>query len=119
MTQTETSGMAAGIGTNPPVRQLTSCDDVACELLVDPIPRPTPDPISVILEPKVAKVTFVDHDKPNSRLLLEYTQTILRDRGVEVHDEIIDKGNASIRMSDAVLQSFVGEEGLVLCGVSD
>lgn len=104
---------------NPPAHQLTSCDDIACEMLIDPIPRPTPDPIEIVIKPKVAKVTLVDHDKPNSHRILEYTQSILRDRGVDVHDEIIDKGNASVRMSDALLQSFVGEEGLVLCGVSD
>lgn len=118
MTKNEMASELA-TGMSPPVQRLTSCDDVACEVLVDPIPRPTPPAIEVILKPKVPKVTLVDHDKPNSRRILEYTRSILRDRGVEVCAEIIDKGNASIRMSDATLQSFVGEEGLVLCGVSD
>jgi len=106
-------------GNNPPARQLTSCGDVSCELLVDPIPRPTPDPIKVTLKPSVAKVTFVDHHKPNSKLIMEYAQSILRDRGVEVRSEILIKEDASTRMPEAMLQSFSGEGGLVLCGISD
>jgi len=106
-------------GNNPPARQLTSCGDVSCELLVDPIPRPTPDPIKVTLKPRVAKVTFVDHHKPNSRVIMEYAQGILRDRGIEVRDEILLKADASVRMPDAMLQSLSREGGLVLCGISD
>ena len=98
---------------------MTSCGDVSCELLVDPIPRPTPDPIKITLKPKVARVTFVDHHKPNSRVIMEYAQNILRERGIEVRDEILTKDDASVRMPDAMLQSLCGEEGLVLCGISD
>ena len=108
-----------GSGNNPPARQLTSCGDVSCELLVDPIPRPTPDPIEVTLKPRVARVTFVDHHKPNSRVIMEYAQSILRDRGVDVRDEILIKADASVRMPEALLQSLSGEGGLVLCGISD
>jgi hypothetical protein len=106
-------------GNNPPARQLTSCGDVSCELLVDPIPRPTPDSIKVTLKPKVARVTFVDHHKPNSRVIMEYAQSILRERGLEVRDEILLKADASVRMPDAMLKSLSGEGGLVLCGISD
>lgn len=118
MTQ-ETNKGPGNDGNNPPARQLTSCGDVSCELLVDPIPRPTPDPIKVTLKPRVAKVTFVDHHKPNSKLIMEYTQSILRDRGIEVNDEILIKEDASVRMPEAMLQSLSGEGGLVLCGISD
>lgn len=104
---------------NPPAKQLVSCGDVSCELMVDPIPRPTPDPITIALKPTVAKVTFLDHHKPNSKLIMEYTQAILRDRGVEVESDIRIKDDASTRMPDALLQSFAGEQGLVLCGISD
>ncbi|MBT4521033.1 MAG: hypothetical protein HOC23_13610 [Halieaceae bacterium] len=103
----------------PPAIQLTSCGDVSCELLVDPIPRPTPDPIKVSLKPKVASVTFVDHQKPNSKRIMEYAQDILRDWGVEVREEIIVKADASVPMPEAMLQSLSGEGGLVLCGISD
>lgn len=102
-----------------PARQLTSCGDVSCELLVDPIPRPTPDPIKVTLKPRVARVTFVDHRKPNSKLIMTYAQQILRDRGVEVREEILDKADAGVRMPESMLQSLSGEGGLVLCGISD
>ena len=108
-----------GSGNNPPSRQLTSCGDVSCELLVDPIPRPTPDPIKVTLKPTVARVTFVDHHKPNSKVIMEYAQSILRDRGIDVRDDILIKADASVRMPDAMLQSLSGEGGLVLCGISD
>jgi len=104
---------------DPPAKHLTSCGDVSCELLVDPIPRPTPDPITVTLKPREAKVTFVDHRKPNSKLIMQYAQQVLRDRGIEVNAEILDKPDASVRMPDAMLQSLSGEGGLVLCGISD
>lgn len=106
-------------GSEPPAKHLTSCGDVSCELLVDPIPRPTPDPIVVTLKPKEARVTFLDHHKPNSRVILGYAQEILRERGIEVRDEILSKSDASVRMPEAMLQSLSGEGGLVLCGVSD
>lgn len=118
MAQTSDKGPGSG-GSNPPAKQLTSCGDVSCELLVDPIPRPTPDPIKVTIKPRVARVTFVDHHKPNSRVIMEYAQSILRDRGIEVNDEILIKADASVRMPDAMLQSLSGEGGLVLCGISD
>ena len=106
-------------GNNPPAKQLTSCGDVSCELLVDPIPRPTPDPIEVTIKPRVARVTFMDHHKPNSKVIMQYAQSVLRDRGIEVRDEILIKADASVRMPEAMLQSLSGEGGLVLCGISD
>ena len=118
MTQTSDKGPGNN-GNQPPAKQLTSCGDVSCELLVDPIPRPTPDPIKISLKPKVARVTFVDHQKPNSKVIMEYAQSILRDRGVEVRDEILVKPDASVPMPEAMLQSLSGEGGLVLCGISD
>ena len=118
MTQTSNKG-PGNDSSNPPAKQLTSCGDISCELLVDPIPRPTPGPIKVTLKPSVAKVTFLDHHKPNSRVIMEYAQSILRDRGIEVNSEILIKADASTRMPEAMLQSFSGEAGLVLCGISD
>lgn len=112
------TGSTSGV-IEPPAAQLTSCDDISCELLIDPIPRPTPDAIEIALKPRVRRVTFLDHRKPNSTTVLRYAQEILRSRGVEVADEILNKGDASVRMPQAMLQSFAGEEGLVVCGVSD
>lgn len=118
MAQTSNKGPGHA-GNNPPARQLTSCGDVSCELLVDPIPRPTPEPIKVTLKPRLARVTFLDHYKPNSRVIMGYAQNILRDRGIEVRDEILIKDDASVRMPEAMLKSLSGEGGLVLCGISD
>ncbi|MEZ5554227.1 hypothetical protein [Haliea sp.] len=93
MTQASSHGPSG----NPPAKQLVSCGDVSCELMVDPIPRPTPDPITITLKPRVARVTFVDHHKPNSRLVMKYAQAVLRDRGIEVRDDILIKDDASVR----------------------
>lgn len=102
-----------------PAKQLVSCGDIACELMVDPIPRPTPEPIKITLKPTAPRVTFLDHHKPNSKVIMGYAQEILRERGIEVRDEILIKDDASTRMPEALLQSFAGEAGLVLCGISD
>ena len=102
-----------------PAQQLTSCGDVSCELLVDPIPRPTPEAIEIVLKPKERRVRFVDHSKPNSLKILRMSQQILRDRGIEVEEEILNKGDASQRMPGELLGLLSREKGLVLCGVSD
>lgn len=102
-----------------PARQLVSCGDVSCELLVNPIPRPEPDPITITLKPKARRVTFVDHRKPNSTVILTLAQQILRERGVEVNEEILFKGDAAVPMPGALLSRLAAEPGLVLCGVSD
>lgn len=110
---------AASAAGELPAHQLISCDDISCELMVDPIPRPTPESIRIRLKPEVARVTFVDHAKPNSSVIMRHAQEILRKQGVEVAEEIILKGDASVRMSDATLRSLAQEKGLVICGVSD
>lgn len=102
-----------------PAKQLVSCGDVSCELLVNPIPRPEPEPISITLKPKARRVTFVDHRKPNSTAILTFAQQILRERGVEVSEEILFKGDAGVPMPGVLLARLAAEPGLVLCGVSD
>ena len=102
-----------------PSRQLISCGEASCEVLVNPIPRPEPDPIRITLRPKVARVTLLDHRKPNSLAIMRFTQEILRERGIEVNDAIVQKDDASAPMSAALLASLSREPGLVLCGVSD
>lgn len=102
-----------------PVQKLASCGEVSCELLVNPIPRPEPDPIRITLEPKVHRVTLLDHKKPNSLAILQFTQQILRERGIEVNEQILQKDDAGSAMPAALLASLSNEPGLVLCGVSD
>jgi hypothetical protein len=102
-----------------PARRLTSCGDRSCEWLVDPIPRPAPAAITITRQPRQPRVTFIDHSKPNSAIVLGYAAEILRQRGVSVADEILVKPDASQRMPEAMLQSLAREPGLVLCGVSD
>ena len=48
-----------------PARQIASCGDVSCEMLVDPIPRPRPEPFSVTIAPARQRVVLVDNRKPN------------------------------------------------------
>ena len=50
---------------------------------------------------------------------MEYTQSVLRKRGIAVEDEIFIKADASTRMPAAMLQSLSQERGLILCGISD
>ena len=114
---TDSPDKSAGISV--PSRQLMSCGDTTCELLVDPIPRPTPEPITITLKPKQARVTLVDNQKPNSMKILKMAQNILRERGVEVNEEILVKADASSPMTQAMLNSLSREGGLVLCGISD
>jgi len=102
-----------------PAKQLISCGDVACEVMVNPIPRPEPDTIKITLKPKVPRVTLLDHKKPNSLAILQFTQQVLRERGIEVSEQIFQKNDASTQMSPALLASLSNEPGLVLCGVSD
>lgn len=102
-----------------PVQKLVSCGEASCELLVNPIPRPEPDPIKITLKPKVRRVTLLDHKKPNSLAILQFTQQILRERGIEVNEQILQKDDAGTAMPPALLASLSTEPGLVLCGVSD
>lgn len=102
-----------------PARQLMSCGEVSCEVLVNPIPRPEPDPIKITLKPKVPRVTLLDHKKPNSLAIMQFTRQILRERGFEVREEILQKDDASTPMPAALLAFLSQEPGLVLCGVSD
>jgi len=102
-----------------PAQQLMSCGEVACEVLVNPIPRPELDPIRITLKPSVPRVTFLDHRKPNSMAIMRFAQQILRQRGIEVREEILQKDDASTPMPAALLASLSQEPGLVLCGISD
>jgi hypothetical protein len=44
---------------------------------------------------------------------------LLRERGIEVKEEIHTKVDASRPLPDKMIDSLVKEESLVLCGVSD
>ncbi|MCX7164051.1 MAG: hypothetical protein NT083_13600 [Rhodocyclales bacterium] len=102
-----------------PAQRLMSCGEVSCEVLVNPIPRPEPEPIRITLKPKVPRVTLLDHKKPNSLAIMQFARQILQERGIEVSERILQKDDASTAMPAALLASLSQEPGLVLCGVSD
>jgi hypothetical protein len=102
-----------------PAQSIVSCDDIACETLVDPIPRPSPPPFTVHVKPAIPQVLLVDNDKPNSMRILKATQAVLKKRGVDVRDEIPIKENAGKAMPAAMLDKLATERALVICGVND
>jgi hypothetical protein len=102
-----------------PAERLTSCGDISCEFLVDPIPRPRSLPLKVTIRPDKQWVVLVDSQKPNSMVILLRAQAILRSRGVDVKDEIISKRSAGIAMDDQLLDRLALEGGLVLSGCND
>ena len=102
-----------------PETRIVSCGDVSCEFLVDPIPRPRPAPFSVTAVPSQRRVVLVDSNKPNSIAILRRSQELMRERGIEVEEEIRVKANASYPLDDATLDELAREGGLILCGVSD
>lgn len=102
-----------------PDRQIASCGDVTCELLVDPIPRPRPRAFTVTMTPSSQRVVLVDNRKPNSLAILQMTQQVLRRRGVEVEEEIRRKSSAGRPMGEAMLDDLAVAGGLILAGVSD
>jgi hypothetical protein len=102
-----------------PATRIESCDSVACELLVDPIPRPRPAPLTVRIQPDVAQVVLVDNGKPNSMAILRGAQAVLRERGIDVQEEIPGKPSAGVPMDDDLLETLAHERGLVLLGVND
>jgi hypothetical protein len=103
---------------NRPADRIASCGDASCEFLVDPIPRPAPPPI-VVVEPEVREVMLVDNRKPNSMAILLRVQRLLRERGITVKEEIIEKPDASRPLKPQVLDTLAEERGLVMFGVSD
>lgn len=104
---------------NKPAQRIVSCGDISCEFLVDPIPRPRPLPMHVTIAPAKRRVVFCDSQKPNSLSILRRAQAILRERGVEVTEEIITKRSAGIPMEDEVLDRLAARGGLILSGVND
>ena len=103
-----------------PATQIVSCGDISCEFLVDPIPRPKPAPIKIRLKPEEQRVTLVDNDKPNSLQILERTQAILRQRGIAVHDKVLQKGmSAGLPMPANWLQKYANDKGLLVFGIND
>lgn len=102
-----------------PVRQIASCGDVSCELLVDPIPRPRPEPFTVTIAPPSRRVVLVDNRKPNSLAILRMTQQVLRNRGIDVDEQIRRKPSAGRPMEEGMLADLTATGGLILAGVSD
>jgi hypothetical protein len=102
-----------------PAERIVSCGDVSCEFLVDPIPRPRPEPMTIRIRPEKQQVVFVDSQKPNSLVILRRAQAILRERGVDVKEEIVQKRSAGIPMDEELLDRLAEEGGLILSGVND
>lgn len=102
-----------------PARQIASCGDVSCELLVDPIPRPRPEPFTVTITPGRRRVVLVDNRKPNSLTILRMTQRVLRQRGIDVDEQIRRKPSAGRPMEEGMLADLTATGGLILAGVSD
>jgi hypothetical protein len=102
-----------------PASRIESCDGVACEVLIDPIPRPRPEPLTVRMPADVDRVVLVDNGKPNSMTILRGVQALLRARGVEVAERIPSKPSAGIPMEADLLDEIGEERGLVLLGVND
>jgi hypothetical protein len=102
-----------------PDSTVISCDDISCERLVDPIPRPKPPAWTVKLHPDEPYVVFVDNRKPNSLEILRRAQRILRERGIKVRDDIPRKPAAGTPLPDDMLEALASERGMVLLGISD
>src|SRR5437899_1722971 len=102
-----------------PAERITSCGDVSCEFLVDPIPRPRPEPLTITIRPAKQQVVFVDSQKPNSMVILRRAGQILRSGGIDVRDEIYQKPSAGIPIDVAVLDRLAEQGGLILSGVND
>jgi hypothetical protein len=103
-----------------PATQIAGCGDASCELLVSPIPRPMGAPFKVRLKPEEPRVVLVDNEKPNSMQILERTQAILRQRGIEVAEKILKKEIPAGRpMQGKWLDRFAKERGLLVLGIND
>lgn len=102
-----------------PAMRIESCDGVACELLVDPIPRPEPEPFKVTTRPQAQHVVLMDNDKPNSMAILRAAEAELKARGVEVKVIPIGKESAGRPMEPQQVGKLEQEKGLLLMGVND
>lgn len=102
-----------------PDTQLASCGDLACEFLINPIPRPTPPPIKAIYKPAKREVLLINTDKPNSMNVMKTVQRMLRERGIPVQEEILIKHNSSQPLEAAQIEAAVQQDGLLVSGVND
>jgi hypothetical protein len=103
-----------------PAAKIESCDGVACELLVDPIPRPEPEPFKVTIKPQTDEIVLFDNAKPNSMTIMREAQKILKERGFKVRDEIVvPKESAGRPLEPEQVGMLAQEKGLLLMGVND
>lgn len=102
-----------------PDAQLASCGDVSCELLIDPIPRPTPDAIAARYRPDRREVLLLNTDKPNSLTVMTSVQRMLRERGIAVREEIAIKRDSTQPLDPARVEALAGETCLLVAGVND
>lgn len=103
-----------------PASKIESCDGVACELLVDPIPRPEPEPFQVKIKPDVPEIILYDNAKPNSMTIMREAQKVLLERGFKVRkDIIVPKESAGRPLEPDQVGMLAQERGLLLMGVND
>jgi hypothetical protein len=103
-----------------PAAKIESCDGVACELLVDPIPRPEPEPFKVTIKPQSDEIVLLDSAKPNSMTIMRLAHQILKERGHKVREEIaIPKESAGRPLEPDQVGLLAQEKGLLLMGVND
>lgn len=93
--------------------------NVVDDELVNPIPRPHAGPFTVRTVPEVEQVVLFDNGKPNSMAILRRTQQLLRERGIDVKEEIRGKEYAGSPVDDQTLGMLAQERGLLLLGVHD
>jgi len=98
---------------------VTVIDDASRDELVNPIPRPKSGPFTVRVQPEIEQVVLFDNGKPNSMAILRRTQQLLRERGIDVKEEIRGKAFAGGPVDDQTLGMLAQERGLLLCGVHD
>jgi hypothetical protein len=98
---------------------MTEIDGAGRHELVNPIPRPKSGPFTVRTVPEVEQVVLFDNGKPNSMAILRRTQQLLRERGIDVKEEIRGKEFAGGPVDDQTLAMLAQERGLLLCGVHD
>jgi nucleotide-binding universal stress UspA family protein len=103
-----------------PTSRIVSCGDISCEFLVDPIPRPDLDPITVTYKPRKREVVLLDNQKPNAPEILKRAQELLRAKGIPVQEEIRKpKSGGASAFSEEELDEYAREDGFVVYGVND
>ena len=115
MAQTSQKG-PGNTGNNPPAKQLTGCGDVSCSCCWAPS-QATPVH-KVTHQAPYGGVTFVDHHKPNSRLLWDIRKVFCANVGLRLEMRSSSRKMPARNARNHAAIALRGG-GLVLCGISD